>query len=184
MRAAGSSPVAWLEEHGDAMFAYAVRRLGRSDQAEDAVQEALLAALGSASGSGFRGESTERTWLIGILRHKVLDVLRSRKREPGAAIADDGIFAEGSFAERQTDWDLEPGAGLESDELRRVLLEAIDTLPELMRQAVCLREIDGVGTDTVAELLGVSRDHVWTLVHRAKARLRNAVAERQSGADR
>ena len=61
-----SDPAEWVDRHGDAMYAYALRRLGRGDEAEDAVQDALLAAVSAKN--RFEGRSAERTWLIGILR--------------------------------------------------------------------------------------------------------------------
>ena len=66
-------PSTWLERYGDILFRYAVARVRDEAVAEDLVQETLLAAIGAAE--TFKGRSTERTWLIGILRHKVLDCL-------------------------------------------------------------------------------------------------------------
>jgi RNA polymerase sigma-70 factor (TIGR02943 family) len=66
-----SSPERWLDEHGDALFRYAYMRLRDRDAAEDAVQETLVAAL--TARKNFAGNSAERTWLIGILKHKLAD---------------------------------------------------------------------------------------------------------------
>src|SRR5947209_9378123 len=74
-------PVRWLEEHGDALYAYAQARVRDSHVAEALVHEALVAALVSADGFLGRAAATERSWLIGILKHKLLDHLRRRLRE-------------------------------------------------------------------------------------------------------
>lgn len=167
-------PLTWLESHGDAMFAYAVRRLGRRDLAEDAVQEALLGAL--ASVGGYESRSSERTWLIGILRYKVLDAVRGLARDravqSGVDAEDCSEFVDGSFAVHQEDWDLAPGGAISGEDLRAALLRGIGDLPDAMRLAVCFKEIDGMDAGSIAEALGVSREHVWTLVHRGKSRLR------------
>src|SRR5260221_5604439 len=74
-----ASAVRWLEDHGDALYSYALARVRDPHVAEDLVQEALLAGLGAAG--GFRGWSAERTWLIGLLKHKLQDHLRGSLRE-------------------------------------------------------------------------------------------------------
>jgi len=66
-----TEPARWVERHGDALFAYALLQVGDRDSAEDLVQETLVAAL--AARASFRGAASERTWLTGILRHKLVD---------------------------------------------------------------------------------------------------------------
>src|SRR5579859_5465483 len=73
----------WLSQYGDALYRYALNRLRRSHEAEDAVQETLLAAL-QARGD-FQGRSHPRTWLIAILKRKVVDRLRAAAREGSGA---------------------------------------------------------------------------------------------------
>src|SRR3989344_502284 len=76
---ASTSPQHWLDEHGDALYRYAYFRLRDAAQAEDLVQETLLAAWQARH--GFSGRSSERTWLIGILKNKLVDYLRKGARE-------------------------------------------------------------------------------------------------------
>jgi RNA polymerase sigma factor (sigma-70 family) len=75
----------WVDEHGDALYRYALGRVGRADVAEDLVQETFLAAL-RAAGS-FAGRSSERTWLTGILKNKLIDRLRREGRSRPATEA-------------------------------------------------------------------------------------------------
>jgi RNA polymerase sigma-70 factor, ECF subfamily len=92
-----------LERHRSYLLRFALLQLRDHGAAEDAVQETLLAALqGSA---GFGGRSAVRTWLVGILKHKIVDHLRRASREPLAEEAStedvDALFAEdGHYAER------------------------------------------------------------------------------------
>jgi len=81
----GIDPERWLDRYGDMLFGYAVSRLGRLDEAEDAVQETLLGAL--ASRESYSGRASERNWLMGILKHKVIDQLRQRHHHRAASQA-------------------------------------------------------------------------------------------------
>ncbi len=166
----------WLDQHGDAMYGYARLRLSRTDLAEDAVQEALLAAVTNAS--TFEGRSHERTWLIGILRYKVLDILRKEHRERTVSLdapecGSDGVFRNGWFTSVIEDWSGTNRDPVAQAELRTGLVAAIEALPPTMRSALCLREIDGLPTEAVCDVLGVTPTNLWTLVHRAKARCRD-----------
>ena len=183
-------PEVWLRSHGDALYAYALRRLGSETDAEDAVQECLLAALGAAR--RFAGDSAERTWLTGILKHKVLDMLRARYRRKDQAgslqmLVDGQMedFSDGSWRERQQGLPVSSDQGgsapMERAEFARAVAEAVERLPEAMRAVLVLREVDGLSTAELGEALGVSDSQVWTLVHRAKARLRRELGGQDHG---
>lgn len=185
-----ANPEQWISAHGDALYAYALRRLGSPDEAEDAVQECLVAALGAAR--PFAGDSAERTWLVGILKHKVLDVLRARYRRKTidsdvSALLEGPIedFQDGYWRQRQQglgvmgDQGLAGGDPLARAEFSRAVAEAVARLPDLMREVFVLREVDGLSTAELGEALGVSHTQVWTLVHRAKARLRRELREKR-----
>ena len=169
----GLDPSRWIDRHGEAMFVYARLRLPGAELAEEAVQEALASAWRSRG--SFEGRSSERTWLIGILRYKVLDLLAERRRA-GAPIdeSDGGVFTNGGFRDAQRAWGQDP----DDAEVRAAIASALEGLPEIMRQAVVLREVDGIPGKTVCEILGISETNLWTLVHRGKARLRLALGER------
>jgi RNA polymerase sigma factor (sigma-70 family) len=172
----------WVDEHADAMYRFALLRLGSGEAAEDAVQEAFLAAVGSAG--RFDGRSSVRTWLIGILRNKVVDAIRrerSERRAREAIASDDGLFEGGQWAVAQGGraW---PARGTpEWAELRSALEEGVLELPSPMREAFCLRVLDGASAERVGSALGISQSNVWTLVHRAKLRLRAWLDERWFG---
>ena len=172
-----SDPACWVALHGEAMFAYARLRLGDSDAAEEAVQEALLAAYRSRD--RFDGRSSERTWLIGILRHKVLDRIRKDRRE-AEHTEEVKWYKRGHWAQKQQKW---PDT-LEDEEIRGTVVKALEALPDQMRRALVLREIDRIPSETVCEILGVSRTNLWTLIHRGKLRLRRAVTETIGGGAR
>ena len=170
-------PAAWLHEHGDVLYRYALRRLSHAADAEDAVQETLLAGI--RSWDRFHGRSTVRTWLVGIMRHKVLDTLRARATQRAAetaSIESHPLESEGNPRTAQAD--SSPG---ENAELRAALRAAIDELGSPMREAVLLRVVDGHTTAAVCEALGISREQCWTLVHRAKTKLQHAISGMNHG---
>lgn len=170
--------VRWLDEHGDALYAYALSRARDPDLAEDLVQETLLAGL--ATDDPWRGESAERSWLIGILRHKLLDHLRRALRE--RPLAESGPDALGDLFDRRghwkvspSNWGADPHALAERAEFRDVLAQCLAKLPARMAQLFLLREADSMGTDELCEQLNVTAANVWALLHRARSRLRNCL---------
>ena len=170
----------WSERHGSARFAFARLRLPSADLAEEAVQAALVGAWRSRG--SFEGRSTERTWLTGILRYKILDLLRERSRraahETGPLADDADDFTRGVWASRPEPWHEHLGDDTDNAVVRRAVEEALAELPEPMRTALVLREIDGLPGKTVCEILGGTETNFWTMIHRAKARLRRTLADR------
>ena len=115
-------PGLWVDEHGDALFRYAMSRLADRPTAEDIVQETFLAALQGQD--RFRGSSAPRTWLIGVLRHKLVDHFRRAGRmqqleEPGDAVPDEetAFDERGRWVRRPGRWEPTlPEGGLEREE--------------------------------------------------------------------
>lgn len=170
-------PQRWLTDHGDAMYRYALLRLKDASKAEDAVQESLLAALSARD--RFAGDATERTWLVGILRHKVADTIRREVR--ARAMLDAQTTLPAPVRHRHFDPSIWAGFDPESEEAKAMVREEVAALGSPMREALCLRIIDGLSTDACCEVLGLTPTNLWTLVHRAKLRLRERMSERLEG---
>jgi RNA polymerase sigma-70 factor (ECF subfamily) len=170
----------WLAEHGNALYAFALARVRSKTVAEDLVQDTLLAALQAAE--RFEGRASPRTWLIGILKHKVLDHLR----RTGRVAAHSAEAALQQFVEERFDgrgiWRIKPGidprepaSDLERAELAAALRQCLDKLPPRVAQAFLLVERDGRGADHVGQELGVSTTNVWTMMYRARIALRECL---------
>ncbi len=159
------NPERWLDEHGDALFRFAVLHTGDENLAADLVQETLLAALKARE--RFAGGSSERTWLIGILKHKIADHFRRGARTQ--ATDPDWFDREGRWREPPAD---APGDALDRETLRRALAHCLDELPPRQRQAFWLREVAGEDTGAACEILGVNATNLHALVYRARMRLR------------
>jgi len=175
----------WLDAHGDALYRYAFLRLRDGAQAEDLVQETLLAALESKS--RYAGRAAERTWLIGILKHKLIDLLRRQNREqPLADLTETDEDIEALFL-RNGHWKTPPAvwanpvACLEQQEFWRVLNDCLAALPARQARAFTLSELDGLGGDELCKLLGATATNVWVMLHRARLRLRECLESRWFG---
>ena len=181
-----SAPETWLDLHGDALYGYAALRVREPALAEDLVQETLLAALGARA--RFQGAASERTWLIGILKNKLVDHLRRAGREQSfdAGAEDDGYFEAqfdhtGHWVSPPRAWS-DPAFVAENAELRVALFDCIGRLPERQRQLLVLREIDGLETDELLPLLAISTaGNLWVMLSRARERVRACLETRWAG---
>lgn len=177
---ANLDPVNWLDEHGDALYAFALMRVREPGLAEDLVQETLLAALESAG--KFKGESAERTWLTGILKHKVLDYMRRSKREKPltdedeARMDDRSLFDEtGHWTVKPLDW-ANPDLALENEQFWNTMKNCVEKLPEKLRTLYILREFDDINTDALLETLNISSmNNLWVMLSRARMHLRQCL---------
>jgi RNA polymerase sigma-70 factor (ECF subfamily) len=173
-----ADPRLWLDRHGDALFRFALSRTGNRTAAEDLVQETFLAGL-SAAGR-FEGRSSERTWLIGILKHHIGDYYRRLERGPGRTDSE-GEQVESAFSPRRqwnvkpTEWTAAPDADLESAELRAALATCLTKLPPRLGRIVALRELAGLETEQVRQETGLTATHIWTLLYRARLLLRGCL---------
>ena len=175
-----SHAVRWLEEHGDALYGYALARVRNPEAAEDVVQEALVAGLKGRK--SFAGRSAERTWLMGILKHKLIDQLRLSARQRPLSELDVDVTGEffdksGQWKAVSPEWRGEPGALLERKEFREVLSRCMSKLPARVAQLFWLREAEGVDTVQLCQDLGITATNVWTMLHRARLGLRRCLDE-------
>jgi RNA polymerase sigma-70 factor (ECF subfamily) len=154
---------------------FATLQLRDSHAAEDAVQETLLAAL--AAEASFAGRSNLRTWLTGILKHKIIDAIRRAGSQTAREIAVgsdedfDALFDEtGHWAEMPV-W-RDPDASLEQTQFFKTLEECLERLPAKSARAFMMREHLGCDTDEICKELAVTPTHCWVLLYRARMALR------------
>ncbi|HOP07175.1 MAG TPA: sigma-70 family RNA polymerase sigma factor [candidate division Zixibacteria bacterium] len=179
-----SDPSKWVDHYGSYLYNYAYSRLHNRSAAEDVVQETFLAALKGRK--NFAGESSERTWLTGILRHKIIDHLRRIYRDnpepegetsPGAgAFRESGRWKGHWNPDRSpADWGDSPERFLESEEFYRVLDECIALLSARTAAAFVLYQMEEISSDEVCKLLSVTPTNLWVMLHRARTQLRQCL---------
>jgi RNA polymerase sigma-70 factor (ECF subfamily) len=174
-----------LEKYRPQLVKFAMLQLRNTSSAEDVVQETLLAAL--QSGSGFAGQSSVKTWLVGILKHKIIDLIRKRSREQPLENADeemdieafqDSIYADnGHFRESPAEWG-DPEASLSERRFFEALERCMEGLPKKTARAFTLREVMGLETEEICKELGITASNCWVLLYRARMALRECLEGR------
>lgn len=171
-----TDPLVWLDRHGDALYRYALARVRDEALAEELVQDTFVAAL--AARSQFSGQASERTWLIAILKNKMVDHLRRAQREeplPDDVDSEEMLDAlfnhRGHWSLRPLDWG-HPDEALESQQFWRVFENCLAGVPVRLADAFFLREVDGLTAEEVCKVLDVSPSNLWVSLHRARMRLR------------
>lgn len=160
-------------------------RLRDASAAEDLVQDTFLAALKGRQ--NFEGRSAERSWLTGILKHKILDRFRKAGRETAFTdlqfYADeesdrfigDGPFAGGWIHEfGPTEWEA-PGASLDKEAFWKTFAECNGKLPKNVATVFTLREVDGIESREICALLNITESNLWVMLHRARMALRRCI---------
>jgi RNA polymerase sigma-70 factor (ECF subfamily) len=176
-------PTGWLDRHGDYLYRYALMRVRDTAAAEDLLQETLLAAMRSYQAHA--GRSSERTWLVGIMKHKVVDYFRRLARTSEFQISNEeghddlGWFESegtwrGHWREDQApiSWPVEAVRLLEPREFWEIVDRGLARLSPQMAIAFTLREIDGLSSEEICEILDVTPNNLWVILHRGRAKLR------------
>ncbi|HZR18906.1 MAG TPA: sigma-70 family RNA polymerase sigma factor [Verrucomicrobiae bacterium] len=179
------APERWVDEYGDQLFRFAAARVRDPVIAQDLVQETFLSALQASH--TFAGRSSERSWLFGILRNKLFDQYRRQSREVALTDFDAPVPEEqGAFGSSGPGkdgwvarlapkaWDTPEGT-LVHKEFRQVLQSCLGGLPDKVAQVFVLREIDGIESQEVCKLLGLSPNNLWVILHRARMGLRRCL---------
>jgi len=148
------------------------------DVAEDLVQETLLAAVKGAD--RFKGESSHRTWLIGILRRKIVDYFRRQSRQPSEnldveSLSEEAIFSNRGHLKNVSSWPRDPSMSLEDAEFWGVFEDCNGKLPVTIASAFSLRVVDELGTQEVCKILEISATNLSVRLHRARLLLRECL---------
>lgn len=171
-------PQDWIDRHAEALFRYALLQTRDREAAEECVQETFVSALGARD--AFRGQATERTWLVGILRHKICDHFRRRQRErptddPEAEARVAAMFtAGGDWRESPQRW---PDWALAREEFWADFRNCLAKLPPRMGDLFCLREIQGLNAPEICKVMEISETNLWVQLHRARVLLRRCLEQ-------
>jgi RNA polymerase sigma-70 factor, ECF subfamily len=175
---------AQLEAHRGYLFRVAKLQLRDDALAEDVVQETLLAAL---SGSGFSGKSSLKTWLTGILKHKIVDAIRRKQREPLlASTFDDECDIEdldGLFRGPYSSWDSPPAdwgdpvQALNQRQFFDVMDFCLEKLPPNTARVFMMREVMELESEEICKELAITTNNLWVILYRARMSLRECLEQ-------
>ena len=170
---------------------YAYAKLRHKGAAEDTVQETLMAAVEGAA--RFKGDSAPLTWLVGILKHKIVDWQRREARNPSRVTAsftredddhvetsDDLFDSDGRWVNPPSPW-ASPEQSLENRRFWEMLEGCLADLPVATARTFYLREIEGLQTPEICAELGITESNCWVMLHRARVSLREKIENRWFG---
>jgi RNA polymerase sigma-70 factor (TIGR02943 family) len=168
-------PEKWVDRYGDYLFNFTISRVNDPIMAQDLVSETFLAGLKSAH--RFKGNSTERTWLISILKRKIIDYYRKINSNKGKAEVRMSYL---SNSDQEGDWMEEKAADLrnpnvedmiEQRELGDALEQCIACLPERYATIFVQKTIDNLETETICKEHNITASNLWVIIHRARVQL-------------
>jgi RNA polymerase sigma-70 factor (ECF subfamily) len=181
-----SNPERWVDQHAEYLYRYALLRLQDRELAEDIVQETFLAALQARD--KFEGRSSERTWLIGILKHKIIDYFRKACRENPLDYTElltykqeDAFEGTGKWVGHWKEelgpiaWASDPNTVLEQREFWEIFNSCLSALPSRLAQVFMLREMEGLSTEEICQILNISAANLSVMLHRARMKLRHSL---------
>ncbi len=171
----------WLNEHGDYLYRFALARLRDPHQAEDAVQETMLAAIKNNS---FEGDSSARTWLTGILKHKIIDLQRKLIREQPISdlvdldasdtSMDDFFDKSGHWLEKPQTLEM-PENALQQKQFLSVLNTCMNKLPAKLAAIFMLRDVHESDNENICKELNITATNAWVMLYRARMGLRKCL---------
>lgn len=167
-------PNKWVERYADYLFNYAIVRVNDREVANDLVSETFLAGLNSKD--NFLGKATERTWLISILKRKIIDYYRKINSQKGQAEVrvqysedeNNGDWLEEQIAD---DFDKSAEDEMENEELRLAILECLDEINDKHAAIFKMKTIDGADTEAVCNEFNITPSNLWVIIHRARTAL-------------
>jgi len=171
----------WVDQYGDMLYRYTLVRVKDPDAAEEIVQVTLLAALQAQH--SFQGRSSEKSWLFGILKHKILDHFRDLKTqrtyevttEDGPDPLENAYLSDGHWANIPKNWDTDPLKAAENLELVEALSRCLDKLSDKLRNIFVLKEVQGLASDEICKEMKIQPTNLWVILHRARNQLRKCL---------
>jgi len=165
-----TDPNLWVELYADKLYGFVLKKVFSEELAKDLVQETFLAALQGMH--GFKGESTELTWLTAILKNKIIDSYK-KKKLPIEQLTDDVFFENyGHWRSQPLEIGINESNYLENKELGKVLEQCMKKLPALWLTVFSLKYVDDSSTELICSSLSLTAANYWVIVHRSKLSLR------------
>ena len=171
----------WIDNYADYLYNYTISRVNNSDLAKDLVQDTFFAGLKSAK--NFQGKASERTWLVSILKRKIIDHYRKINSKKGQAEVRMNFYNdgenEGDWLEERVpqSWNNASEKKIETEELRNQLEACIDKLPEKYAMVFRMKTIQEFETEEICKELEITSSNLWVIIHRARTQLRKCMED-------
>ena len=164
-------PNGWVDRYSDYLFNFTIVRVSDSEIAKDLISETFLAGLKSKD--NFKGEASERTWLISILKRKIIDHYRkinSKKGKAEVRITYSDEESEGDWLEERVGdpFDRTAEDKMENEELGVAIFRCLDTLNEKQATIFKMKTIDGFDTEAICNEYNITASNLWVIIHRAR----------------
>ncbi len=175
-------PTTWLKSYGDYLFSYSMARVNHRETAEDLVQETLISAFRARD--NFKGESSEATWLVAILKNKIIDHYRKKdilKDAKDYLEATDQDFSKHFFDPNNGHWlrEVAPKAwstpadnNIEQAEFENILQACVHKMPPKLVPVFIAKFFDDEDPETICKVHNISSSNYWVIIHRAKVLIR------------
>ena len=168
------NPDKWVDNYADYLYNYTIVRVNDAILAQDLISETFLAALKAKK--NFKGEATERTWLISILKRKIIDHYRKSASAKGKAeirMSYQNPDSEGDWLEENASdpFDKTAEDEMENEELRLAIVACMATLNERHAEIFKLKTINGIDTDVICKEFNITPSNLWVIIHRARKSL-------------
>ncbi len=175
------NPNRWVDEYSDYLFNYAIVRVNDREIAKDLISETFLAGLRSKK--YFKGEATERTWLISILKRKIIDHYRkinSKKGQAEVKINYTDEDQEGEWLEEKVADNFEQSAedNLVNNELGAAIYDCLDKINPKHAKIFKMKTIDNFDTEVICNEFGITPSNLWVIIHRARTALAECMEEK------
>ncbi len=174
------NPNKWIDLYSDYLFNYTITRVSDREIAQDLVQETFLAGLKSMK--NFKGEASERTWLISILKRKIIDHYRKINSNKGKAevrINYNDSESEGDWLEERVadPFDKTAEDSLQNNELGDAIQNCLGKLPEKQAEVFRMKTILDYETEVICNELAITASNLWVIIHRARTAMADCLKE-------
>jgi RNA polymerase sigma-70 factor (TIGR02943 family) len=168
----------WVVDYSDQLYSYCLKRVYSEDLCKDLVQEAFLAAWRNID--AYKGEASVRTWLFIILKSKLIDHFRKSSNKPIVETLlqehDDNLFFDQAAHWRKGmypgQWNVDFSNGVEVSEFYKVFRACGKKLKEIQNSVFIMKYVDGLESEEICKVMGITTSNYWVLIHRAKVQLR------------
>jgi RNA polymerase sigma-70 factor (ECF subfamily) len=182
------NPEKWVDSHADYLYSFAYNRVSDEETAKDLVQETFLSALKARD--GFKGEASEKTWLVSILKRKIIDLYRKNAAHPQQSFEEseqykvayshyftDEGFRDGHWNKTNAPkpWNVSEKNSINQKEFKNILTKCLSKLPKVWSSVFALKYLEEEESDSICKELDITSSNYWVIIHRAKLQMRECL---------